>query len=397
MTPWLIWRGTFFRRFFPRKIFPQNPYVWIHAVSVGEVIAAVPIVEAFRKQFPAWSYVVSTITDAGLESARKSMPYATSLLLPFDLSVCLKNVLQEPPSLVVLSEGDIWPVFLTEAKRAGAHVVVISGKISQKSFRRLRYFGKWLYSFVDLFCMQGKSFAERLYALGVPRNKIVITGNTKVDAKFTPISSEEKRVWLQRLGISEDIRLIVVASSHDPEEELVVQKLQPLLSDSIRLLVVPRHPRRFAEVFEKMRILEPLTVRLSDRGTLSWRVMVVDTMGVLLELYQLATVAIVCGSFVSKVGGHNIVEPAIARVPVVVGPYMQSQTILCESAKENGAIIQVGVDFLDETIKKLLEEPMYKNQLANAAQRWAEGLRGATERTMIAVKNEIDVIKNEKG
>lgn len=389
MIPHLLWKRTLFRRLFPNKLNVQAPYIWVHAVSVGEVTAAIPVVEELRRIHPSWDVVISTITEAGFECAQKSMPNGTVLLLPFDFRWSLKRVLSILPVLVVVSEGDIWPIFLQEAKRGGAPVVVTSGKLSQKSFRRLRYFGRWLFSCVNLFCVQGRVFADRFRSLGVPAEDIFVTGNTKVDVRLSRLSPEELAGWRSRLKIHEGEHLIVLASSHEPEEELLVQKLLPVVGGRAKIAVVPRHPRRFEDVYRKLQELEPLTAKFSAPVFDCWKIMVVDSMGVLQDLYQLATVAIVCGSFVPSVGGHNIVEPAAAGVPVVVGPYMQSQALLCESAREEGAITQIDMDFLDESIIRLLEDASLRERYAQAARRWAEGLKGATQKTVAAIEREI--------
>jgi len=399
--PVLLWskvvrkkEGCFFQRlFFTPKECVDGPILWVHAVSVGETMAIAPMVRAFEKRYPSWKVVFSNVTKTGHETAKKLFPGACShLLLPFDFKHSVRRVMKKlSPSLVVLSEGDVWPLFLHEARQCGAPVVIVNGKISHTSFSRLKRFswiGKWLYSFIDFFCVQSALFYDRLCALGVPEEKLSITGNIKADVQIDELTQEQKREWRERLGLREGDELLVVGSTHEPEEKEIVTALSPLCTKrpNFKIAIVPRHPERFDEVYEQMRSIVSNVERFSEGPSGSkWSVMVIDALGQLCALYGLSTISIVAGSFVERVGGHNILEPAAVSVPVIVGPYMHSQHTLFSSAQESGAVISSTIETLPQLVEDLLEDKDKASMAASKARVWADTLRGATDRSLDAL------------
>jgi len=396
--PILLWNRVFHKKeicffqrlFFSPKVTVDGPILWVHAVSVGETVAIAPLVRTFLKNYPSWNVVFSNITYTGHQTAKRIVPEArTHLLLPFDFKHSVRRVLKKlTPSLVVLTEGDIWPVFLSEAKRCGAPVVVVNGKISHKSFSRLQRFswiGEWLYSFVDYFCVQSELFYDRIEALGVPKGHLVVTGNIKADVQIQELPKEDRQQWLDRLGLKVDDELLVVGSTHAPEEVEIVTALLPLLNSkpNFKIAVVPRHPERFVEVYEQVKSLCSDVVRYSEvLGKSGWKVMVVDALGLLCTFYQLSKISIVAGSYVERVGGHNILEPAAVGVPVIVGPYMHSQHSLFTSAQEHEAVISTTIESLPQITQNLLKD---SSKESARVKEWANRLRGATDRSLEAL------------
>jgi len=384
----------FFQRlFFCPKEYVEGPTLWVHAVSVGETMAVAPLVREFKKKYPSWKILFSNVTVTGHQTAKKLFPDASAhLLLPFEFRHSIRRVMKKlTPSLVLLSEGDIWPLFLHEAKRAGAPIVVVNGKISHTSFSRLQRFskiGKWLYSFVDFFCVQSALFYDRLLALGVSKEQLSITGNIKADVQIKEVSEKERGGWREKLGLKEGDELLVVGSTHEPEEREVVTALLPLLNKrpNFKVAIVPRHPERFDGVYDQMRALLPDVERFSAGSqSSSWKVKVIDALGVLCSLYQLSTLSIVAGSFTEAVGGHNILEPACIPVPVIIGPYMHSQHALFTSAEEYDAVLSTTIEKLSQTVEELLEDKDKAFEAASNAKKWADTLRGATERSLSAL------------
>ena len=400
MLPRLVWIQIFsrkkhniWRRLFPESIPPipgDGPLIWVHAVSVGEVYAVAPVVKALQLVKPSARFIISTTTQTGQETAKKVLPNANvHLFIPFDFRWSIRRVLRhEAPSCVLFSEGDLWPVFMDEMKRHGATIAVVNGKISDRThrlFMRLRFVGRWLYSFVDLFCLQNQIFFDRFCEIGVPQQALYVTGSTKADVVVPVLSMVEKTILQSSIGVSLRDRLIVLGSTHDPEEKSLIHCLEPILKvrPEVKIVVVPRHPERFLEVYNRLREIEPQTALLSTYDDVTpWKILVIDRLGMLTRLYQLATVAIVCGSFIDRIGGHNILEPAAVGVPVLVGPYMHAQPMLYESAKASDAVIQVPIDNLERTILELLNNDELRMQTASKALRWADALRGATEMTV---------------
>jgi 3-deoxy-D-manno-octulosonic-acid transferase len=287
-------------------------------------------------------------------------------------------------------------MFLHEVKSRGAIVAVVNGKISDRTtarFQRFGIIGRWLYSFIDVFCVQNQTFYDRFLALGVPQQRLHVTGSTKADVSFPLLTSSEKALFRSDLGLKEHERLIILASTHSPEEEELLGRLFPLFHaySDIKIAIVPRHPERFSEVFRctKEKDLSAVLLSMYD-GVSPWNIMVVDRLGVLTKIYQLATLAIVCGSFTDRIGGHNILEPAAVGIPVLVGPHMQSQPTLYHSAKAANAITQVSYDTVADIVEQFLTNEKLRECASAEAFHWAESLRGATGRTIKILVEEVE-------
>lgn len=400
LIPWFLWsryvKGKhhhIFQRLFPNCATPisgHGPLVWVHAVSVGEVQAVAPIVKELLRINPEWRFVVSTITHTGNAAAKKFLPEAVEyLFLPFDFRFSVRRALRiGAPTLVVFSEGDLWPVFMEEVRRVGARIAIVNGKMSDTSYSRFSRFlccVRWLYSFVDWFCVQNALTAERLQSLGVVREKIRVTGNTKADVVISRFDDAKKKAFRDSLGLNETDRVIVCGSTHAFEETLLFDALLPIIRErpDVKIMMVPRHPERFVEVFGILGSRVPLVQKLSTYdGLTPWSVLLIDRLGILSDLYQIAEVAIVCGSFTDKVGGHNILEPMALAVPTIVGPHMYSQKALFDSAYDCGAIVRVSDASLAAHVAVLLDDAQIRSELSKKAIEWATQMRGATERTV---------------
>ena len=387
--PQNIWK-----RLFPSVDGPipgSGPIVWIHAVSVGEVHAIAPVIEGLRSSNPNARFIISTTTHTGQSTAKKVLPYAAAhLFMPFDFAFSVRRVFRlGAPSLVLFSEGDVWPCFMNEARRRGAALAIVNGKISSKTAQRLQWWppvGRWLYSFIDLFCLQSEEMACRFRSIGVPESLLRVTGSTKADVSVRILTQNEKQALRSSFGLSSGERVIVLGSTHDGEEEGIITGLESIIRarSDVRLVVVPRHPERFSIVVDRLHTLVPATARLSAySGDGPWSVMVVDRLGLLTQLYQIASVAIVCGSFVQRVGGHNILEPAAVSVPTIVGPYMHSQQMLFESAEKASAVLAATYETLPQIVAELLDSREAWDRASMAASTWVHSLRGATERTVL--------------
>jgi 3-deoxy-D-manno-octulosonic-acid transferase len=381
----------FWKRLFPDAIpTGDEPIIWIHAVSVGEVIAAIPLLKELRKR---GRLVISCVTETGIATAKKLTEDVTIVPLPFDFRYsvrrCLKNV---QPKMVLLSEGDFWPVFVDEMKKKGACLGLFNGKMSDKTFKRLlkiSFFAKWLYAPLDFLCVQSELMKERFTKVGVNSEKIYVTGNTKVDVEIQKSSDESVEAYKKQLHIDETDFVVILGSTHAPEEEILIQKLYPLLEkySDLKVIVVPRHPERSVDIYKQLAMYK-VPCSLFSKCENFWKLLVVDSMGQLIPLYQISHLSIVCGSFVEKIGGHNIFEPAFFQKPIVVGPYMHSQKMLFESAMKGEAVTQVTIDALPSYAEDLITNAALREQRGKAAHAWAESLQGATQKTLQIILDE---------
>jgi 3-deoxy-D-manno-octulosonic-acid transferase len=400
MLPYMLYVGYVRRKnmHIKERLFPtigeeslQGCYIF-HAVSVGETHAIAALVRKVREAFPERHIVVTNVTHTGHQTAKKLFPDANCLFLPFDFSFSVRRFFKVVrPALVVISEGDIWPEFLHQAKELHASTIIVNGSVSDRSYRRLRLFptiARWRFRDIDHFCVQNQLFATRLQQLGLEKKNISVTGSMKADCFTKPLSKGDKEALRVSLGITKGETIIVVGSTHDPEEDLICSALAPLLDHrpDVKILVVPRHPERFSIVYinlaKKFRGVAAFS-RLPHSG---WNILVIDAMGMLCNLYQIAHIAIVAGSFTKAVGGHNIVEPALAGIPCIVGPYMHSQKALLESAEAHKAVIQVDQSGLCREVDQLINDPQRYSLCVSQTQSWVRDIQGATDRTFQSIR-----------
>jgi 3-deoxy-D-manno-octulosonic-acid transferase len=361
--------------------------IWVHSISMGETKAVAPLVEQIRRQMPNASIVISTTTETGLAEAKRSMPELDHYFyLPLDFSWTMRKLSRRiNPDLLILVESDFWYNLVSYNKK----VVLVNGKISETSQSRFRFFSfftKKLFAQFDLLCLQSQRFAARFENLGVASSKIVVTGNLKFDQPFPRLDIER---WRSDLGISPMDKVITLGSTHDPEEDQLISAIEPLFDQfqNLKILLVPRHPERFAAVaalLEKKKIhYAKFSDHLPKQG--NERIILIDAMGVLSACYQLSDIAIVGGSYVSHVGGHNIFEPAALGIPVLFGPHMETQRDLVDVVVHGGAGKQVPLANLTSTLEQMLKTPPL--EMKQAGLKLAEEVQGATGRTWKSIQS----------
>ena len=367
--------------------------IWVHAVSLGETKAISTLVIMMRARWKDSIILFSTTTETGNGEARKTVPADYFVYLPFDFSWVIKPAIRRiRPDLVILCESDFWLNFLEVSKEVGAKVAIVNGKISARSENRLLKipsFAKKLFSPVDLFCVQDETYAKRFQALGVPSDKIVITGNLKFDGNYPKLTQTELFEWRSHLGIAPDDPVIVVGSTHNPEESEIIHAMGKVWNrfPRLKVILVPRHPERFDEVaalLKKQKIgfrrLSQGASKGADHG--NEPVILIDAMGQLLKCYQIAEIAIVAGSYVQRVGGHNILEPCWYGIPVVYGPYMHGQPSFLELIQKYGADVEVPMEEMSSQLIQLMESPDRRKSLGDLGLKLTSDLHGATEKTM---------------
>ena len=363
--------------------------IWIHAVSVGEVLAARALVGPLKERFPGRRIYVSTTTATGNAVARRSVGAADGLLFaPFDWPGPVRRALRAvDPALLVLVETEIWPNLIHEARRRGTRVALVNGRISPRSFpryRRIRAFLKPVLAEVDVFLMQGEAHARRVRAMGAPPEKVKVTGNLKFDSLGEVLPPES----LARL-IGGGGPLWVAGSTAAGEEEMVLRALRAVRRSvpGVRLLLAPRHPERFGEV---AKIVEAAGLRGARRTTLSrpWSdedVLVLDTLGELAQVYSLASIVFVGGSLVPA-GGHNVLEAAVAGKAVIVGPHMENFQEVADEFLAEGALVQVAsADELADQVAALLADEPRRAAIGARARALIDRNRGALRGTVDAL------------
>jgi 3-deoxy-D-manno-octulosonic-acid transferase len=403
--PWFLWKGratgkylrTFRERMGRLPVYLNvdgDRSIWVHAVSVGEVLAARPLIEALKARFPSLRVFLSTTTVSGNAVARKSLRGIDGLFYaPFDWPGPVRKALATlNPELLVLIETEIWPNLIHEARRRGTRVAIANGRISPRSFagyRRVKGFLRPVLADVDLFLMQGDTHAERIREMGAPVERVRVTGNLKFDAVELP-RTPERLARLILPAVRRGRPLWVAGSTVPGEEELVLQAFHHVRErmPETGLLVAPRHPERFSQV---PAVIEAAGFRCVLRSSLepeAWRdgeVVLLDTLGELAQVYPLATVVFVGGSLVPA-GGHNILEPAIAGKPVLVGPHMENFREIADQFRSEAAVIQVDTpDELAREVLSLLTDEARRRSVGERARSLIDRNRGAVRQTVDAL------------
>lgn len=370
--------------------------IWVHAVSVGEVLAARPLISELRRRYPKLRLFLSTTTLTGQQLARRNVSDVDAVFyFPFDWTFTARRTLNlVKPRLFVMMETEIWPNLLRECRRRGIKTVLVNGRVSYRSFPRyrlIRPFFRRVLADVDRFCAQGDETARRLEYLGADPSRIVITGSVKFDALETlPTPGRGPERVLRFFRMSPGRPVLVAGSTLKGEEEALIHAFNGLRRHGTNALLIlaPRQPQRFAEVERLCHQEGLLTVRRSELPIDTEPradAVVLDTIGELAQLYQVATVVFVGGSLVPA-GGHNILEPAVFGRPIVFGPHMENFAEIASAFTANGAAVQLRSEReLDETIVSLMQDPVRRARLGAAARALVDANRGAKDRTLAAI------------
>jgi 3-deoxy-D-manno-octulosonic-acid transferase len=387
--------------------------IWIHAVSVGEVLAVLPLAEQLKKRFPLRRLVVSTTTVTGQKLARERMPFADAVFyFPLDWRGPIQRALEAVHAgVVIIVETEIWPNFLRECRRAKVPVIFVNGRLSERSFRgygrALSYSAGLLAGFLKevlndatLFLMQSEEDASRLTALGAPGERVLVTGNLKYDLAEpgdSPLSS-----WLEaQLAMSNRRPVIVAGSVLANEEDAVLRAFGEVERDfpHALLILAPRKPEQFdnaAAIVAKSgrKLLRRRDLVLNGAGNAaladSGNVFLLDSLGELAGLYRLADAVFIGGSLVAA-GGHNLLEPAaLSKVPVY-GPSMENFSEMSGKFLAAGAAIQVrSSEELGAAWGRLLREPERAAQMGASARELVDRNRGATQRVLGRIERIVD-------
>jgi 3-deoxy-D-manno-octulosonic-acid transferase len=370
--------------------------IWVHAVSVGEVLSARPLLSELRAQYPKLRLFLSTTTLTGQQLARRSVSDVDAVFyFPFDWTFTARRTLNVVrPRLFVMIETEIWPNLLRECRRRRIKTVMVNGRISYRSFPRYRLvrpFMKRVLADIDRFCVQGEETSRRLVELGADPARITVTGSLKFDSlesSPTPGRGRERVLRFFRMPASRPV--IIAGSTLKGEEEPVIHAFNRIRAagTNAMLIIAARHPERFGDVERLCRQEGLAAVRRTELPIDSEPradAVVLDTIGELAQLYQLATVVFVGGSLVPA-GGHNILEPALYGKPIVFGPHMENFGEIADAFLANGAAIQVrSSGEFEDTLVNLVGDPVRRARVGAAARALVESNRGARDRTLTAI------------
>ena len=362
--------------------------LWLHAVSVGEVLAAERLVAELEAALPEWRIVVSTTTATGQQMAERRLNVPV-FYFPLDFALVVRRYLRAlRPTLFVTMESELWPRMLVECERAGVAVAVVNARVSDRSlprYLRLRRIWKPLLAKVAVFCAQGQESADRLMAIGAPSDRVRVTGNLKYDAPGGGDNPMVRRV----AGLLTQTRLIVAGSTLAGEEALLLKQWLELLkrTPDASLLIAPRHPQRFDEVFSLIRDSGFPVFRCSQlmpeaEPIFGGTILLLDTLGDLAAMYGLATAAFVGGSLVPR-GGHNPLEATRFGIPVLMGPSFENFREMAEPMVAEGSIRIVQPSDLGDVLADAMQSGTRARDLLSSQS-------GATARTVAALLEVIE-------
>lgn len=366
----------------------RGRWLWVHAVSVGESIAAAPLIRKLRAQHPELPIVVTTMTPTGSERVREMFGSdVCHVYAPYDHPVAVTNFLRRfQPHTLVIMETELWPNIIHYTKAAGGQVIVANARLSEKSARGYEKFpklGKPMLQQIDCVAAQAENDALRFKRLGVAQEQLQITGSIKFEIDV-PDTLVEQRAALADL-IEGDRPILIAASTREGEEEKVLLAYKACLSKipDLLLVLVPRHPERFRAVAKLVQERGLTLVKRSEDAAVSelCNVFLGDSMGEMLSYFSISAVAFVGGSLVPT-GCHNVLEPAALGLPVLVGPSQFNFQTICEQLEEAGALRSVADEqALANAIMLLFADADLRQRMGDAGRAVIQENRGALQRT----------------
>ena len=410
MSPYLLYQAVRYRKYvrsLPQRLgilplsfnLDGDESIWIHAVSVGEVLTARALLQALRERYPRLRIFLSTTTITGYQVARNNLQYIDDVFyFPFDFAFIVRRTLRlVRPRLFVMMETELWPNLLRACRAGGVKTLLVNGRISSRSYPRYklaRPFFRHVLAHVDRFCMQSEESARRIVDMGADPARVTVTGSLKFDSLERPeslaASDRGRNRVLRYFRISPDRPVLIAASTLKGEEEPVLEAFQRMRATrpNALLIIAPRKPERFDDVERLARRTGLNVARRSElRVDAEPRhdIVVLDTIGELAQLFQVATIVFVGGSLVDA-GGHNILEPAVFGKPIIFGPYMQNFAEIARAFLDNGAGIEVNTDReLETVLLELMGDPVRRASLGAAARALVEANRGARARSLEAI------------
>ncbi len=381
----------------------QRPCIWLHAVSVGEVNLLQPILTELAQREPTWECVISTTTRTGFALARKKYAGYQVFYCPLDFTWATRRAMRRVrPDLFVLAELELWPNLIRAARRQGARVAVVNGRLSEKSFhgyRRIRPLVRQILARIDLIAVQNECYAQRFRDLGARTKTVRVTGSMKFDGAVTDRGNPMTRRLRQLWGVAESDFVFLAGSTQDPEEAMALNVFRNTLVDQpgARLILVPRHPERFdtvANLLDQSGLVWQRRSQLNDQTTSALpadsgptrssptRILLVDVIGELGAWWGTASVGFVGGSMGQR-GGQNMIEPAGYGVAVSFGPNTANfRDIVTLLLDQQAAVVVQNETELRDFVRRCAHHPAFMQKLGTRARDLVRAQQGATQRTL---------------
>lgn len=412
VSPWLMYRRLVLRKRFGNwreKLFgllpirkPHRPVIWLHAVSVGEVVQLGPVLRQLAIELPGYDFHLSTTTCTGYEVAKKHYPDQVICYFPLDFSWSVNRALRRvSPAAVVLVELELWPNFILAATRRRIPVVLINGRVSERSFRSYRWIRPVLRSILPRLtriATQNQTYADRLLDLGAAPRQIEVTGSIKFDHIESSRENLKTTEIRRSFGIQRDEVVFIAGSTQSPEEAYALATYQALRTQfpRLRLVLVPRHKERFDDVADLVAraglplIRRSSVVNQTDPGPPdNSAVLLLDTLGELAACWGLADVAFVGGSLTRR-GGQNMIEPAGYGAAVLFGPHTHNfKDVVALLLDADAARVVLTPDELTATVQTLLSNAESARAMGDRARRLVLNQHGATQRTVELITDAI--------
>jgi len=401
----LLWRGYKAPEYRPRKLerfglFPSpklSNTIWVHAVSVGEVLAAEPIIREIQKRYPEKHLVVTSMTPTSSALIQKLFGDSVfHVYAPYDLPWCVDAFLKRvQPAFLIIMETELWPNMIHRTRLRACPVVLANARLSERSargYRRLKPAVGWMLNELSLVLCQHQNDAARFASLGIDAAKITVTGSVKYDLDIDP-QCLEKGV-LHRQALRPEQPVWIGASTHDGEDAMLLKvhrAVRQVFPDAV-LILVPRHPERFDSVYQLSQNKQFLTYRFSEANAIpaDAEVFIVDAMGVLLEFYAASDIAFIGGSLV-EVGGHNPIEAGAFGLPVLMGAYVFNFEAICQKLRAVGGLDIVNKEAeLKDALVRLMENPERARQMGEKALQEIQASKGAVGRVVEALAPQLD-------
>lgn len=375
--------------------------IWIHAVSLGEVVAATPLIDALLAK--QWRILVTTMTPTGsAQIVKRFEKQVAHQYIPYDLPWCIRRFFKKfKPRLGIIMETELWPNLIHQAKNLPIPLLLVNARLSDrafKSYEKISFVFKPILNQFTAILAQSDEDARRYIKLGASEKLVQVFGNMKFDLQFRVSANNDCRQLKEQWGVARTV--VIAASTHDNEEQQLLSHLAQLkvAIPDVLLLFAPRHPERFQAVYQLSQTHGFNTGLRSQPATIDARteVVVADSMGELLNFYQQSDYAFVGGSLV-PIGGHNVLEPIAVQVPVFCGPYMQNSRSICQDLQEAGAmIVAKNVEELIDALINMYKNPSQRQQQIKNASTVLEANRGTVARCVERIEMALNIVGANK-